>query len=80
MSQSGQQKQSDEHGSTQPQQELVFAIRIRLNQRTIRVRGRNQTNGPGLAAQAKIKTGERRIIVFLLSLIAQTMDEPGREK
>ena len=42
-------------------QGLVYAARIRLNQRTILVRGRDQAIGPGLAVQAEIKTGERRI-------------------
>ncbi len=59
---------------------LVYAARIRLNQRTIRVRGRDQLIGPGLAVQAEIKTGERRIIQYLLSPIAQTLDEAGRER
>jgi hemolysin D len=59
---------------------LVYAARIRLNQRTIRVHGRNQLIGPGLAVQAEIKTGERRIIQYLLSPIAQTLDEAGRER
>lgn len=36
--------------------------------------------GPGLAIQAEIKTGERRIIQYLLSPIAQTVDEAGRER
>jgi hemolysin D len=80
MSQPGQQQQRDEQGRAQPQQGLVYAARIRLNKRTIRVRGREQIIGPGLAAQAEIKTGERRIIDFLLSPIAQTMDEAGRER
>ncbi|NJO34881.1 MAG: L,D-transpeptidase family protein [Rhodospirillales bacterium] len=35
---------------------------------------------PGLAVQAEIKTGERRIIQYLLSPIAQTLDEAGRER
>lgn len=80
VSQPGQQQQRDEQGRAQPQQGLVYATRIRLLQRTIRVRGRDQIIGPGLAAQAEIKTGERRIIDFLLSPIAQTMDEAGRER
>jgi hemolysin D len=80
MSQPGQQQQRDEQGRAQPQQGLVYATRIRLNQRTIRVRGRDQIIGPGLAVQAEIKTGERRIIDYLLSPIAQTMDEAGRER
>ena len=80
MSQPGQQVQRDELGRAQPQQGLVYVARIRLNKRSINVRGRNQIIGPGLAAQAEIKTGERRIIDFLLSPIAQTMDEAGRER
>ena len=59
---------------------LVYATRIRLERRTIRVAGKDQVVGPGLAVQAEIKTGERRIIQYLLSPIAQTMDEAGRER
>lgn len=35
---------------------------------------------PGLAVQAEIKTGERRIIKFLLSPISKAMGEAGRER
>jgi hemolysin D len=80
MSQPGQQAQRDSQGRAQPQQGLVYATRIRLNQRTIRINGKDQMIGPGLAAQAEIKTGERRIIDYLLSPIAQTVDEAGRER
>lgn len=61
-------------------QGLVYAARIRLNKRTIRIGNRDQYIGPGLAVQAEIKTGERRIIQYLLSPIAQTLDEAGRER
>ena len=44
------------------------------------MRGREQLIGPGLAVQAEIKTGERRIIQYLLSPIAKTLDEAGRER
>lgn len=59
---------------------LIYAARIRLHQRTIKVAGKNQPIGPGLAVQAEIKTGERRIIQYLLSPIAQAIDEAGRER
>lgn len=59
---------------------LVYAARIRLRQRTIKIAGKDQAIGPGLAVQAEIKTGERRIIQYLLSPIAQAMDEAGRER
>lgn len=35
---------------------------------------------PGMAAQAEIKTGTRRIIQYLLSPISQAVDEAGRER
>jgi hemolysin D len=75
----GAQAQRDANGRP-VQPGLIYAVRIRLNRATIRVRGRNQPIGPGLAVQAEILTGERRIIQYLLSPIAQTMDEAGRER
>lgn len=79
MSQPGQEMARDPNGRP-IQQGLVYATRIRLLKSTIRVRGRDQLIGPGLAVQAEIKTGERRIIDYLLSPIAKTMDEAGRER
>ena len=59
---------------------LVYAARIRMTQRTIKVAGKDQQIGPGLATLAEIKTGERRIIQYLLSPIMQDLDEAGRER
>ena len=59
---------------------LIYAVRVRLKRRTIHVRGQDMPIGPGLAVQAEIRTGERRIIQYLLSPIAQTFDEAGRER
>jgi hemolysin D len=59
---------------------LIYAARIKLLSNTIRVAGRDQPIGPGLAVQAEIKTGQRRIIDYLLSPIAQTVTEEGRER
>lgn len=59
---------------------LVYAARIKLNKRHLVINGKNQPIGPGLQVQAEIKTGERRIIQYLLSPIAKTMDEAGRER
>jgi hemolysin D len=66
--------------SPSAQQGLVYSARIRLLRRTIQVGNHPQRIGPGLAVQAEIKTGERRIIQYLLSPIAQTMDEAARER
>jgi len=59
---------------------LVYTTRIRLLKRSIRVAGRDQPIGPGLAVQAEIKTGDRRVIEYLISPLAQTLDESGRER
>lgn len=68
-------------GSGRPvQQGLVYAARIRLERRTIPVGVTEEVIGPGLAVQAEIVTGRRRIIQYLLSPIAKTVDEAGRER
>ncbi|WP_342250909.1 HlyD family type I secretion periplasmic adaptor subunit [Sphingomonas sp. OTU376] len=59
---------------------LIYAVRVRLKRRTIAIGGREMPIGPGLAVQAEIRTGERRIIQYLLSPIAETIDEAGRER
>jgi len=79
------EQNSQQPAPGQPQQRaaqpsLVYAARIRLGQKTLRIAGHDQPIGPGLAVQAEIKTGERRIIKYLLSPITQTLDEAGREK
>ncbi|MEJ2410569.1 MAG: HlyD family type I secretion periplasmic adaptor subunit [Novosphingobium sp.] len=78
MSQQGGQRTDASGHATQ--QGLVYATRIRLLQRTINVGGKEQMIGPGLAVQAEIVIGRRRIIQYLLSPIAKTIDEAGREK
>jgi hemolysin D len=59
---------------------LVYATRIRLDRNHIIVGGKPQPIGPGMAVQAEVKTGERRIIQYLLSPISQTVAEAGRER
>lgn len=82
----GQQGQSvrDENGkpiaAPKASQGLVYAVKIRLTRNTIRVGGRDTLIGPGLAVQAEVVTGKRRIIQYLLSPIAQVLDEAGRER
>lgn len=59
---------------------LVYAARIRLDRNHLMVGGQPQPIGPGMAVQAEVKTGERRIIKYLLSPISQTVAEAGRER
>jgi hemolysin D len=63
------------------QDNLVYAARIRLlcgggprrSQLCDRIR-------PGMAVQAEIKTGSRRIIQYLLSPLSKSLQEAGRER
>lgn len=59
---------------------LIYAARIRLHQKAIHIGGRDIPLGAGMAVQAEIKTGERRIIQYLLSPILKVTDEAGRER
>ena len=61
---------------------LVYAARIRLlcDPRDARRSPLCDRVGPGMAVQAEIKTGTRRIIQYLLSPLAKSMQEAGRER
>lgn len=78
-SEPGAAEQRDRNGRV-VQPGLVYTTRIRLKRRTIRAGGRDLQIGPGLAVQAEIKTGDRRIIQYLLSPVTQAFDEAGRER
>lgn len=80
VSQQNRDRPRDDVERPRPEQGPVYAARIRLLKRSIRVRGDDRIIGPGLAAQVEIKTGERRIIQYLISPLAQTIDEAGRER
>lgn len=78
-----ERQQGGQHSdaSGRPSQEgLVYVSHIRILQRAIRVAGKDQPIGSGLAVQAEIVIGRRRIIDYLLSPIARTLDEAGRER
>jgi hemolysin D len=59
---------------------LVYSARIHLSRNYIQLGDRRQTVGPGMAVQAEVRTGRRRIIQYLLSPISQTVSEAGRER
>lgn len=78
-SEPGAAEQRDRNGRI-VQPGLVYTTRIRLLNKTIHANGRDQAIGPGLAVQAEIRTGNRRIIQYLLSPVSQALDEAGRER
>ena len=59
---------------------LVFPIKVALKQNSINVNGRIVPLSSGMAVTAEIKTGNRKIIEFLLSPIMQHLEEGARER
>lgn len=59
---------------------LTFPVRVRLKHPWIMVGGQKSLLSPGMAATAEIKTGDRRIIEYLLSPLLRRVKEAGRER
>jgi hemolysin D len=83
IDQTGDAPGSVRDGNGRPVQPgLVYAARIRLDcdPRTATRSPLCDRAQPGMAVQAEIKTGRRRIIQYLLSPISQAVAEAGRER
>ena len=59
---------------------LVYRARVSLEAASIRVEGKEIPLAPGMVATAEVKTGERRLIEFLLSPLLRYKDESLRER
>ncbi|WP_162244937.1 HlyD family efflux transporter periplasmic adaptor subunit [Aminobacter sp. DSM 101952] len=59
---------------------LVFPIRIKLDQSSIRADGEDVAVTPGMSITAEIKTGSRRILQFLLDPLMEIKDEAFNER
>ncbi|MGY5796165.1 HlyD family type I secretion periplasmic adaptor subunit [Rheinheimera faecalis] len=59
---------------------LVFPLKVKLKQHSIKAGNKTVTLGAGMAITVEAKTGERRIIEFLLSPIIKAVDEGVRER
>ncbi len=64
----------------QHMQSLVFPVTLRTEQKVIRAEGRQIPLSAGLAVTAEIKTGQRRIIDYLLSPIKEVHSEALHER
>lgn len=60
--------------------ELAYPAKVTLLQDWIAVNGRHEPIRPGMRVSAEIKTGERRVIEYLLSPVIQAVKEAGRER
>ena len=58
----------------------VYPVRVRVARNDIRVDGRKVRLSSGMAASVEIRTGDRRIIDYLLSPVARVADESLRER
>ncbi|RWE06225.1 MAG: HlyD family type I secretion periplasmic adaptor subunit [Mesorhizobium sp.] len=59
---------------------LVFPVRIALNETSIRVEGKDVVLTPGMSVTAEIRTGNRRVIEFLLDPLMEMTDEAFHER
>jgi len=66
--------------SEPPGQELLYAARISLDRTQMQIDERMVELAPGMAVTVEIKTGERRIIEFLLSPLLRYKQESLRER
>ena len=64
----------------QQQQDLVYAVRVSLDQRQMQDGDKMVDLGPGMAVTAEVKTGSRRIIGYLLSPLARYQHDVLRER
>ena len=59
---------------------LVYPARIRILENGVTVNGEAAVLSAGMAATVEIKTGERRVIAFILSPVLRGLREAGRER
>ncbi len=59
---------------------LVYPTKVSMDRSTIDVEGRPVNLSPGMAVTVEIKTGQRRIVEYLLSPLLKSMKESLRER
>jgi hemolysin D len=59
---------------------LIYSVEVTLDRSTIMVNGRDLPLSPGMSVNVEIKTGERRIIEYVLSPLLQHRRESLNER
>ena len=59
---------------------LVFPVRITLNETSIRVEGQDVVLTPGMSVTAEVRTGNRRVLEYLLDPLMEMTDEAFHER
>lgn len=67
-------------GNAQRMQNLVFPITVELMETTFTIEDRHATLVPGMIATVEIKTGQRRILEYLFSPLAEIGDQSFKER
>ena len=67
-------------GSTDDKRGAIFPALLKLEQAFINVDGKDIKLAPGMNLTAEIKTGQRRVIEYLLSPIQKAGNESLRER
>ena len=59
---------------------LVYPTRVSIDRSTMQVEGKQVNLSPGMAVTVEIKTGQRRVIEYLLSPLLKSINESLRER
>jgi len=59
---------------------LVYPTRVSMDRSTIQVEGKQVNLSPGMAVTVEIKTGQRRVIEYLMSPLLKSVKESLRER
>jgi hemolysin D len=73
-------KQTPAYQEDSPERESSYMVRIALNDTAIDTEAGRMQLGPGMAVTAEIKTGQRRVIEYLLSPIMRYRHDSLRER
>ena len=72
--------QTPAHQEDSPERETSYMVRIALNETTIDTELGKMQLGPGMGVTAEIKTGQRRVIEYVLSPILRYRHDSLRER
>lgn len=70
-------RQETAHDTVGP---LVFPMRVALNETSIHADGQDVALTPGMSVTAEVKTGDRRVLEFLLDPLMEMTDEAFHER
>jgi hemolysin D len=59
---------------------LIYSVKVSLDQSSLMVNGKQTPLSPGMSVVAEIKTGERRVIGYILSPLIKHTREALRER